>query len=274
MVKMVRDTAAKGDLKLDRTAQRRLLPDPKFDFLIVGAGRGGISLIAALLDAHSDVEVGFELHAQECLMGKVLSGPGRDELHQRVNTFIAACNTEAQRSPCRLRGNRITTEQIFGLEDHNAANPKAQVDVFEVFFNVYFGQQKIIFILRDDRACFSSKVRRAGRSYESAAEQWRYSVQCFRFLRERHGNNLCIRFEDLLFEPRKTLQRVSDFLGIPYQEAMLAGVSNQKLSSQYQHGKLDTAKAAPIDLPPAHLESIQAELNYCGYIGAKRPMAD
>jgi hypothetical protein len=252
----------------------RLFPSKKFGFLIVGAGRGGTSLLAAVLDAHPDLEVGFELHAQACLMGKALSGPSRDDLHHRLAAFIAACNAEAEHSPCRLWGNKITTEQILGLEDHNVAKPRSRLDVFDVFFNDYFGQLKIVFILRDGRSCVISKVNRAGRSFELAVERWRHSVQCYRFLRERNANNLCIRFEDLLLEPEGALQQVCSFLGVSYQDVMLEGVRNPKLSPEYQHGKLDVSKVTPPNIPPKHLERIRGDLEYCGYIGERCPEID
>jgi len=248
--------------------QERYRPSEKFAFLVVGAGRGGTSLITALLDAHPDLEVGFELHSQECLMGKALTGPRRDNVHQRLREFVAACNADAERSACRLWGNKITTEQIFGLEDHNLATPNAQQDVLNVLFNQWFRERKIIFILRDGRACVSSKVNRAGRSFVTAADRWRYSVQCYRFLKERNKSNLCVRFEDLLVEPKATLQGVCAYLGVPpYVDDMLSGVCNPKLGREYQHGKLDTTKAVAPPIPQEHFESIRAELEYCGYTG-------
>jgi hypothetical protein len=243
----------------------RVLPEEKFAFLVIGAGRGGTSLIAALLDTHTELEVGFERHAQECLMGKALDGPGKDDIHVRMEAFIASCNADAQRSPARLWGNKVTTEQIFGLEDHNAANPSSPQATLEVFFNGYFRDRKVVFILRDGRACVASKVRRAGRPYELACERWRYCVQCYRFLRERHQHACFVRFEDLLYQPVDNLDRICDFLAVPFQPEMLEGVGNAKLAPEYRNVALDTTKASTSGFPAEHLATIREELEYCGY---------
>jgi len=217
-----------GASELTRVARGRLLSDQHPGFRIIAERHGGASLIAALPNAHSDIEVGGDLHAQECLMGKALSGRGRDELHQCLNAVIAACKAKAPSSACRLR-----------------AWPYVR-----------------------------PKVRRAGWSHESAAGRWRCSLRCLQALRQRHGNNLRLRFGELHFELRSTRQRVSDLLRVPYQEAMLAGATDPRFSWQYQHGTRDTAKAAPTEHPRAYLESIRAEPDLGGYSGRQSPMTD
>lgn len=222
-------------------------------------------MLAALLDTHSAIEVGFERYAQDTLMGRAMSAPDRDNLHQRTNAFVSACNEDALRSEARIWGNKITTEQIYGLEDHKLAEPHGGIDVLDVFFNEYFRHQRIVFILRDGRACIMSKVKRAGRTYDLACERWRYSVTCYRFLRERHANSLCVRFEDLLHEPEPTLRAICGFLGVSYQPEMLTGVASAKLRPEYRNTKLDTAKATAVEFPGEYFNAIKDDLAYCGY---------
>lgn len=245
------------------------VPSERFRFLLVGAGRGGTSLLAALLDTHSDLEVGFERHAEDILMGKAMSAPDRDSLHKRVNAFVCACNQDVAASEAKFWGNKITTEQIFGLEDHNLDHPNSRINVLDAFFNQYFRQRRVVFILRDGRACVLSKVKRAGRTYDLACERWRYSVTCYRFFREQHANSLCIRFEDLLYEPALTLRSVCAFLGVAYEPEMLAGVASTKLRPEYRHAKFDTLKATSPDFPDEYLNAIRDDLLYCGYPIAK-----
>lgn len=249
--------------RLNREA--RSVPRQKFGFLLVGAGRGGTSLLAALLDTHSALEVGFERHAQTTLMGKAMAGPDRDNVAKRLEAFVSACNADALSAEAQIWGNKITTEQIFGLEDHNLAHPHSPINVLDVLFNDYLRNQKIVFILRDGRACVMSKVKRAGRAYDWACERWRYSVTCYRFLQEKHAANLCIRFEDLLHEPETTLRAVCAFLGVSYQAAMLSGVRSAKLRPEYRNTKLDTVKATAEGFPSEYLDAIRDELAYCGY---------
>lgn len=242
------------------------MPENNFKFLVVGAGRGGTSLIAGLLDAHRSLEVGLELFSVSCLMGKDENLHGSNLFDERVTAFISACRLEAERYPGLAWGNKITTEQIFGLEDHNASNPAASIDVLDAFFNEYLKGIKIVFILRDGRTCANSKVQRTGQSFETACERWKYSVEIYKFLNTRHSNNLCIRFEDLLHTPQSTLGKVCDFLDIPYQETMLQGTSNTKMLPEYQQKTIDPSKTASVVIPEACLQSMSEDLKFCGYL--------
>lgn len=237
----------------------------KFSFLIVGAGRGGTSLISGLLDYHSQLDVGLELFSAACLMGKDFSSEGADLFDRRTDRFISRCNDKAQRSAALWWGNKITTEQIYGLEDANILHPHNDIDVLEGFFCKKLQHIKILFILRDARSCIRSKANRTGQPLQQAAQRWKYSVQCYRFLRTRHANNLCITFEDLLKSPEATLRSVCDFLGVAYESDMLSGTQNSKMLPEYQQTGIDASKAKAEDLPANILEMIAEDLRDCGY---------
>lgn len=238
-----------------------------FEFLIVGAGRGGTSLLAALLDEHGSLEVGFELFSVAFLMGRDLHCQDTHIFDRRVTAFISACEQEAKGYPNAIWGNKITTEQIASLDEHNSANPRARIDILDKLFNVYLENRKIIFILRDGRACVDSKVRRTGQSFELACQRWRYSVRVYKFLTNHHSDNLCIRFEDLLLHPERTLRDVCHFMEIPYQEQMLKGSNNKKILPEYRQNQIDTSKAASVDFPSEYLALIRDDLEYCDYLG-------
>ena len=237
-----------------------------FKFHIVGVGRGGTSLLAGLLDYHSGLKVGFELYAVDYLMGKKLPCQGSKLFHKRVKAYLHACNKEAKHSPHVLWGNKITTEQVFGLEDHNLGNPGARIDVLDTFFNTYLKGNAIIFILRDGRTCINSKVQRTGQPIEKACERWQYSVKCYKFFKTCHENNICVRFEDLLLHPRTALINICNFLKVPYQEEMLKGTMNKMVPPEYQQNKFDVSKTQSIDIPDYCLSRIEDDLKYCGYL--------
>lgn len=237
-----------------------------FNFHIVGAGRGGTSLLTGLLDYHSGLEVGFELFSAAYLVGRDLPYQGPKLFHKRVTAYISACKQKANKYPNVLWGNKITTEQIARLEDHNLANPESIIDILDRFFNHYLEGKAIIFVLRDGRACVNSKVKRLGRPIEKACKGWQYSVKCFKFFETCHDNNICIRFEDLLHNPEKTLTKICDFLKIPYQEEMLRGTNNKKMRPEYQKNKFDLSKIKSIDLADDGLKIIHDDLKYCGYL--------
>jgi len=239
-----------------------------FKFLIVGAGRGGTSLLAGLLDYHSGLEVGFELYSVQYLMGEGLPYQGSKLFHKRATTFVSACKRKASRYRGVLWGNKITTEQVFGLEDHNLANPASKIDVLDMFFNRYLRGKAVVFVLRDGRTCINSKVQRTGQPIEEACERWQFSVKCYRFFKTRHSNNICVRFEDILCHPQTTLSQICDFLGVPYQEEMLKGTANRKKLPEYQHSQLDISDTAArsADLSEEFIKRISDDLRYCGYL--------
>jgi hypothetical protein len=242
------------------------MPDDNFKFLVIGAGRGGTSLLAGLLDFHDRLEVGFERFSEAYLMGASLATSRPAIFDDRVRAFLDSCRDEALRFPDSIYGNKITTEQVFGLEDHNAANPDATIDVLDRFFNEFMNGRKIVFVLRDGRTCVRSKMARTGQSLELACERWKYSVKVYRFLSARDHDTLCIRFEDLLLCPKQTLADVCALLGVPYQESMLQGTANAKMPLDYRQRELDLSKLELSDIPPGCVERIRGELELCGYL--------
>jgi hypothetical protein len=152
------------------------------------------------------------------------------------------------------------------LEDHNLANPEATIDILDTFFNRHLTIQSIIFVLRDGRACVNSKVQRTGQSMEAACRKWQFSVKCYKFFKMLHQNNVCIRFEDLLLDPKATLTSICSFLEIPYHEEMLQGVANRKMRPEYQNTKIDRSMARRADLPEEYLNMIRDDLRDCGYL--------
>jgi hypothetical protein len=229
-----------------------------FSFLIIGAGRGGTSLLAGLLDYHTQVEVAFELFATDYLMGQQLTNQETDIFQQRVTAFIHGCQQTAQASSKPIWANKITTEQIASLESYNQS-------ALDSLFNQYLKNIKVIFILRDGRSCVNSKVQRTGQPMQTACERWLYSVKCYQFFLQR-SNSLCIKFEDLLYQPKTVLNQVCDFLNIAYQDAMLAGISNNKMLPDYQNSCFDITKTQSISLPDEFLQLIDKALRACSYL--------
>ncbi|HEY9871011.1 MAG TPA: sulfotransferase [Candidatus Obscuribacterales bacterium] len=227
-----------------------------FEFLILGAGRGGTSLLMALLDTHSKLEILSEYASVECLMDKSRN------VFQRVEAFREACLAEAARHSDKIWGNKITTEQLAALA---TGSPSADFDVLGYFFNQAFRTTKIIFILRDGRACVRSKVKRTGQSYETACMRWNYSVEVYRYLLGDPTRHLLTKFEDLLVDPPTVLRRITEFLGVPFEEGMLLGTDNPKLRPEYRNTGFDLTK---MDTGPVAdwYGVIEHNLRLCGYL--------
>ena len=237
-----------------------------FKFLIIGAGRGGTSLLAGLLDYHPRLEVGFELFASAYLMGHKLPYSGPKIFQKRAKSFASACQSQAKQNLAAYWGNKITTEQFYCLEADTLANGVENIDVLDVFFKKYLKKVKVVFVLRDGRACINSKVNRTDLTIEQASERWQYSVSCYKYFQTRHANNICVRFEDLLLKPKETLTGICEFLNVPYTDEMLKGTGNDKMLTDYQSDKLDTSKVKPVELPDECMERIKDDMKYCGYL--------
>jgi hypothetical protein len=236
-----------------------------FRFLVMGAGRGGTSLLHSCLSAHPRLDLAYE-HAMEDLLGYGIEHKDFSRIYEeRTRRFLEKCYSEAEKSRPKLWGNKITTEQLFGLEDHFVMNPP-YADMAEMFFEQTLPDIPVAFIIRDGRACVASKVKRTGQPLILATFRWRYSVRVYRYLRERRPNSLTLRFEDLLRAPEQELRRVCEFLGVNFEEEMLKRTQNQSMPVEYRQSTFDQSKALPPETSEELLEYLREDLIYCGYL--------
>jgi len=237
-----------------------------FKFLLLGAGRGGTSLLMALLDSHSKLEVASEFATQSHLMGRGFNCQTSDIFSERVTAFHLECVERAKQTSNMVWGNKITTEQLLGLEDHNSLNIDNQIDIMRSFFLDVYKDYKKIFILRDGRSCVSSKVNRTGQSMSMACKRWNYSVSVYQFLNTFDENSTSVKFEYLLKRPDAELNKICKFLDLEFEDEMLNGVLSDKLMPEYQHGGFITEKAKIKKLPEEYFALIEPQLKACGYI--------
>ena len=242
-------------------------------FLIVGAGRGGTSLLMGLLDGHTDLEIGYELHSIDCLMGFGLEETAKSHrinmMDYRINAFKARCNREASQHPDKQWGNKITTEQLYGLHDHNVVNG-SDIDEIHTFFQKHFPDLKVIFIMRDGRTCVRSKLGRTGQDLPHAISRWKYAVKACRQLQHQHAAIHVVKYEDILSEPQNALAQICTFLNIDYQEGMLQGVSNEKMLSEYRSASIDRSKLSLKGVPPLAIPMLLDDLRALDYISDRQ----
>lgn len=236
-------------------------------FLVVGAGRGGTSLLAVSLAGHSRLAVAMELCGASCLMGLgpgLAGDEGLDLFAARTRAFREGCLGEIRRHAGRVWGNKITTEQIYGLDDHNAVHLPF-VDVVDRFFREAVAEYRLVFILRDGRACTASKVRRTGQSWEEAAFRWHRSVRVLKAIR-RLDRPICeVRFEDLVTEPERELRRVCGYLDVTFEPALLQQTNSEPLRPEYRRAAFESSRADVPDVPGHIAAFLQPDLEYCGY---------
>lgn len=228
------------------------------EILVIGAGRGGTSILASLLDAHSQLEVHMEAAVPEYLVS-----PDRQRFPQvedQLKAFIKANKQLAQGTKLRF-GNKITTEQLGFVENFGA-----DLAARELMTDLLLRKRKIIFIIRDGRTCISSKLARTNADYPTALNYWKHSVNLWQYLQEQDLDILTVKFEDLLANPREELVRVCGFLDITYSESMLSGTASDRILVDYRRKGLEKERAQRPVHSDLKVSDIQKELTILGYV--------
>lgn len=240
--------------------------DTRFQFLLVGAGRSGTSLLTALLDQHSQLAVGFEVGSIAYLRGRELEDEPQRLFAQRTGAFVDACLQAAAASDAALWGNKVTTEQLAGLNKHNLYHVPP-LNILQAFFNEALAGVRVIYLLRDGRACIQSKLSRTQQSLEQACESWRYAVEVYEFLQSR-PDTLFLRFEKLVANPEGELARVLDFLGLDFEPSIVSAKSTMHpgMPSAYRRQGIDPARGIDVDADHPCVPLIRDALQRAGYL--------
>lgn len=229
-------------------------------FLVLGAGRGGTSLLTAMLDCNPSLTVGLEQFSFDFLLGNKLEGKKKYDLNLRISSFDKACQKIAKAKK-NLWGNKITTEQILALEQCEGATFPIY---FQNFLNGTIGKGKVIFIVRDGRSCVQSKINRTQQTYELAVYRWKFSVKLLSYLKENHEQLLVLKYEDLVASPEEQLKIACGFLNVSYNAEMLNGPDNKLLPEMYQNQGLKR-ESEDIQWPEKWTSDMQVELAALGY---------
>lgn len=243
-----------------------LKTNENFNFIIIGAGRGGTSLLAGVIDSHPELEVGFEQFANILIEKSRFYQNSKSIISQQMNLFRKACINEAKNYG-RLWGNKITTEQILGNQNPGLVKPEEQLFIVRTFFET-LQDVKIIFILRDGKTCIRSKVNRTNQPIELACLRWKFSVEVYKYClaTQNTRNMMAIKFEDLLIEPEPTLKNVCNFLDVHYEEKMLQGTNNSKMIPDYRNSSFDRSKLISERIGDEYYSLIEQELRFCNYL--------
>ncbi len=87
----------------------------------------------------------------------------------------------------------------------------------------YGSRVKVINLIRDGRAVYASFLRH-GFSADQSVKAWQYHYERALPLFKRFVDPaaiLDVRYEDLAANPERTLERITEFLGVPFEEQML-----------------------------------------------------
>ncbi len=231
-------------------------------FLVIGAGRGGTSLLTAMLDYNSKLEVALERFSFDYLLGQKMSAEKARLLEKRLVYFQKACQEEANKS-AQYWGNKITTEQITALQDcENASWP----EYLDSFIREVIGQKRVVFIVRDGRSCVKSKMERTGQSYETALARWKMSIAILDHLQKRNVDLHLCRYEDLISNPTVVLQDTCRFLKVQFEEVMLNGPENPIMPEMYAGDSIRRKPQKAENWQAQWTADMKEELTKLGYL--------
>lgn len=233
--------------------------------LVIGIGRGGTSLLTACLDGHHRISMKSEFHTTRILIGDNFAISSiKNMLEERLQAFRKICDDDALQYPGKIWGNKVTTEQIYGLEEYNILNNQ-DIDIFERFVSAMHGY-RIVFITRHGASCIDSKVRRTGQPIVRAAIRWCYGIRVFEHLLQSGALSFWCKYEDLISDPKATLCRLCDALCLDFDENMLCQTTSELMLPEYRHGKFLSEKAQKLpELPQDILLLIRPWLNKAFY---------
>lgn len=228
--------------------------------MIVGCGRSGNTLLRSMLVAGGEITIPPESY--------VLSSISRHYSFWRFKSWADICDAVCNKLSSHPEFKTWNIDLSDVLSDARSLS-KEERNLLEIIRLVYikYGQThkqglkrwgdktplntlyldaiarmmpnaKYIHIVRDPRAVANSYVRAAGtnenikeNTYELAAKRWLDSVEALKKFKagKQSANVLEIRYEDLLINPKETLETICSFTALSFSERMLKH-SEQDLS--------------------------------------------
>lgn len=182
--------------------------------LILGAPRSGTTLLAAMIGCHDEVamlneELGF---AAKNVIGKRIVGnklciPNQVELGKKRARWIQFAGKRGFHALHRYGYFRFRPEAEVSIDDY-----------------MLWGNTRIIGILRDGNAVFSSIQKRGRQPLRVASYRWCRSIEILDELKNLYdGRFLLLSFERLVTDPESAMRAVAAHLDLTYQSRMLAG---------------------------------------------------
>jgi hypothetical protein len=205
---------------------------------VVGGRRSGTTLLAALLDRHSQIAVPPETHFFGHFRRRITAGPGAMQHRDLVREFFANgraldMKLDPEKLLDRFRHYPPDLAHLLraSLEEYAGAFGKARPGEktpghleFVPTILQWFPRAKVVCIVRDGRAAVLSAARLGWRAGDLVGLSmiWRQSIRwMFAWERRYPRSFLRVRFEDLLRDPTGTLAIVDRFAGIPFEASQL-----------------------------------------------------
>ncbi|MGG6238270.1 sulfotransferase family protein [Nodosilinea sp. AN01ver1] len=207
---------------------------------LVGCPRSGTTLLQQMLDAHPEVAIAPETHfirnfwlkreqygnlendrAYQALLHAIVALPEFTEMELSAADFVAIAQT-LERSYKNLLGlllDQFRQKRAVTMVGEKTPNHLLYMQILQEFFP----EARFIHIIRDPRAVVNSwkKVPWTTGSVVGDAGVWRRYMATARQCPPAHGAIYSLHYEALVSDPEASLKAVCQFLGLPFQMAML-----------------------------------------------------
>lgn len=249
-----------------RTVNTPFVP-PAF---IVGFGRSGTTLLAAILNRHPNIcvtpETGYFYYVTKYPGG--MDGFQRDwphSLFEVTKQMIATKDWDPPRMAKqlldRLNGKFPGVGNLFimlGTAIAESSGKQLWIEKTPIHrrylseVRKFFPESRILHIVRDGRAVAESRSRMdylAGpdKDYVNNLIEWVDDVNCVSNFVKNDRHALEFRYEDLVTNPHSTVQMICDFLGVPLIDKMLMPDGSE--ASLIERGTTHKTKVcSPIDV--------------------------
>ena len=202
---------------------------------LVGCPRSGTTMLAALIDRHSQFAVPPETHFFPRTYRKSVASPTIDGLLESLtsNPRMADLGLDIDVIRARLAEHPVTYASLLAivLMDFSARAGKPRSAEKTPMHLMYvpeivrwFPQSRIVCIVRDGRdvALSLRNVPWMHNYLRVHSYSWRYNAQlALQYQREYPNQVLLIRFEDLVQSPQDTLTAVMQFIGSNFEAGQL-----------------------------------------------------
>lgn len=195
---------------------------------VVGAGRSGTTLLRAMLDAHPHIAIGPENHLIQGLCAH------RDHQWASLAPALGAGGVSEGLLDRSYRAAVHALMSGLGGGKPRVGDKSPENSRHIGLLARWFPRARFIHIVRDGRDVVASLLRQSWRfadtgepmpicqSPEAAATYWRDTVARARCgLARAPGRAITVRYEELVHDPEGQLRRVLDFLGEPFDAAVL-----------------------------------------------------
>ena len=205
---------------------------------VVGCGRSGTTLLAVLLDRHSQIAMTPETHflngfCRRCrdaenlgTQEKLVAALGREPRFKDMDLNPADVLEEFRDYPSDFKHLFRAMLEAYRQKNHKPRIGEKTPDHLEFVPQIieWFPQARIICIVRDGRDVAQSnmKVHWTRKDLRLQGMVWRWAAKtCLEYVERYPQQFIHVRLEDLLQDPQGVMSRIDGFVGVAFEPQQL-----------------------------------------------------